>query len=104
MIQVPLCRFQQSLGPFPMFFLKRPLKRHFTDIYLLTFFGDGNLGNTSAMKVIFFFENVQNLIYISKMQRKIEKMSFVSEIIVSELVALNFLYKEENTSLRQSMS
>ena len=37
------------------------------------------------------------------MQRKIEKMSFVSEIIVSELVALNFLYKEENTCHRQSM-
>ena len=38
------------------------------------------------------------------MQRKIEKKAFVSEIIVSELVALNFLYKEENTSHRQSMS
>ena len=38
------------------------------------------------------------------MQRKIEKKSLVSEIIVSELVALNFLYKEENTSPRQSMS
>ena len=38
------------------------------------------------------------------MQTKIEKMSFISEIIVSELVALNFPYKEENTSHRQSMS
>ena len=38
------------------------------------------------------------------MQRKIRKKSLVSEIIVSELVALNFLYKEENTSHRQSMS
>ena len=56
MIKVPLCRFQQSLGPFAMFFLKRPLKWHFTDIYLLTFFGDGDLGNTSAMRVIFFLE------------------------------------------------
>ena len=42
--------------------------------------------------------------YISKMQRKIEKKSLVSEIIVSELVPLNILYKEENTSHRQSMS
>ena len=42
--------------------------------------------------------------YISKMQRKIEKNSFISEIIISELIALNFLYKEENTSHRQSMS
>ena len=38
------------------------------------------------------------------MQREVEKRSFVSEIIVSELVALNFLYKEENTYHRQSMS
>ena len=33
-----------------------------------------------------------------------EKKLFVFEIIVSELVALNFLNKEENTSHRQSMS
>ena len=38
------------------------------------------------------------------MQRKIEKKFFVSEIIVSELVALNCVYKEDNTSHRQSMS
>ena len=38
------------------------------------------------------------------MQRKIEKKSFVIEIIVSELVALSFLYKEENISHGQSMS
>ena len=38
------------------------------------------------------------------MQRKSEKKSLVCEITVSELVALNFLYKEENTSHRQSMS
>ena len=38
------------------------------------------------------------------MHGKSEKKSFVSEIIVSKLVALNFLYKEDNTSHRQSMS
>ena len=37
------------------------------------------------------------------MERKIEKRSFLSEIIVSELVVLNCLYKEENTFHRQSM-
>ena len=104
MVKVALCRFQQSLGSFAMFFLKRPLKRHFTEFYLLTFFGDGNLRTTSAMRVIFFFENVQRLMEISKMQRKSEKKTFVSQVKVSELVALNFFYKEENTSHRQSMS
>ena len=39
-----------------------------------------------------FFEKVQNLMKISKMQRKIDKKFFVFEIIVSELVALNCLY------------
>ena len=60
MIKIPLCRFQQCLGAFAMFFLKGLLKRNFTDIYLLTFFGDGNLGTTSAMRDI-FFQNVLNL-------------------------------------------
>ena len=34
-----------------------------------------------------FFENVLNLMQISKMQEKIEKKLFVFEIISSELVA-----------------
>ena len=38
------------------------------------------------------------------MQTKIQKKSFVIQIIVSELVALSFLYKEENISHGQSMS
>ena len=37
------------------------------------------------------------------MQRKDEKKPFVSEKIVSELVVLNCLYKEDNTSDCQSM-
>ena len=38
------------------------------------------------------FENVQNLMCISKLYTKMEKNSFLSEIIISELVALNDLY------------
>ena len=53
--KVAFCRFQQSLGPFGMFFVEeRPFKRDFTDIYLITFFGDGNLGYTSAIRIIVF--------------------------------------------------
>ena len=37
------------------------------------------------------------------MQREIEKMSFISEIGVSDLVALNCLDKEGNTCHRPSM-
>ena len=68
------------------------MKRDFIDIDLTLFFGFRKFGNTSAMRVIFFFENVQNLDQISKMKKKIQKMIFVFEIIASELVALNCLY------------
>ena len=54
MVKVALCRFQQSSGRFAMFVLELTFKRDFTDIYLITFSADGNLGNTSALSVIFF--------------------------------------------------
>ena len=38
----------------PCFLWKRPFKRDFTGIYRITFFGDGNLGNTSARGSSFF--------------------------------------------------
>ena len=38
---------------------------------------------------LFFFENVQNLIKVLKLQKKNGETFFVSEIIASELVALN---------------
>ena len=41
-------------------FLKDPSQRDFIDIDLTLFFGLGNFGITSATRVIFFFENVQN--------------------------------------------
>ena len=50
-----------------------------------------------------FFENAQNLMEITEMQKKSQKESFASEIIVSELVALNCVYYDENTCHRQSM-
>ena len=56
--KVALPRFQQSLGPFACLLWKTPLKRDFRGIYLIAFFGDGNLGTTSAMRVIFFLKMV----------------------------------------------
>ena len=38
-----------------------------------------------------FLKKFQNLMYISEMERKIEQGFFVSEITVSELIALNCL-------------
>ena len=54
--KVALSRFQLSLGPFACLLWKTPLKRDFTGIFLITFFGDGNLGTTSAMRVIFLLK------------------------------------------------
>ena len=56
MIKVPFCRFQQSLGPFACLLWKTPLKRDFTGIYLITFFGEGDLETTLAMRVIFLLK------------------------------------------------
>ena len=39
-----------------VFVLKGILEQDFSDIYLITFFGDGNFGNTSAIRVIVFLE------------------------------------------------
>ena len=74
--------------------MRGSLKRELLDIYLSTSFLVGNFGNAEAMRVIFFFffENVKNLMQIWKMQKKIQKKSFVFEISASELFALNCLY------------
>ena len=85
MVKVVPFRFQQCWVPLSMLLVKGPLKWDFLSIYLTTFLGVRNFGNTSAVRVIFLFENIQNLIDISKMQEEIEKMFFVSEIIGSEL-------------------
>ena len=52
----------------------------------------GNFGNIKDLRVIFFLKKVQNLGYISKMQQKAAKKSFVSQTIPSELLSLNCLY------------
>ena len=39
-------------------------------------FGVRNIANKKAVKVIFFFQNIQNLMYILKKQQKIRKSFF----------------------------
>ena len=54
----------------PCHLWKGALKRDFLDIYLTMYFGVPELKNTSAMIVIFFFENVPNWMEIYKMSKK----------------------------------
>ena len=68
------------------------MKLDFFEIDVTMFLGVRNFGTTSAVRVILFFKNVENLNEISRMKQKIEKKLFLFEIIASELVALNCLY------------
>ena len=68
------------------------MKRDLLDIDLGTFSGVRNFGIEISYEGHPFFENVGNLMQISKMQEKIDKKLFVFKIIASELVALNSLY------------
>ena len=54
MVKVVPFRFKQYLVRLTCCFTKSPLKGDFWEIWLTTFFGVRNFGNTSAMKVIFF--------------------------------------------------
>ena len=65
---------------------------YFFDTYLTTFLEGRNFGKTLAMSVISFFEYVQDLIYISKIQKKIQNTFFVLEIIAYEHDAVNIVY------------
>ena len=51
-----------------------------------------NFENTKSMRFVFFFQNVQNLSFISKMQQKIRKTFFISHKIAPELVSFNCPY------------
>ena len=90
MIKVLSFRLKLSFGPFTILlvegFSEMGHFRHLANHVL----GAHNFGNISAMRVTFFFENVQNLILIPKLKKKnFLKEFFVSEIIGSELVTLN---------------
>ena len=62
-----------------------PLKWDFLDIYLTTFSEPESSQKQNLWRSA-FFQKFQILIYISIMQKNIEKKFFVSHIIVSELV------------------
>ena len=56
----------------------------FLEIWLTTFYGVRNFGKTSAIRMILFFQNIQDLIKISKVEEQIEKNFFVSGMIASD--------------------
>ena len=61
MVTVLWFRWEQCLNPFTMFPVKGYFKTGLSGHISNHVFGLRNFGNKSAMRVIFFFENVQNL-------------------------------------------
>ena len=61
MVKVVSFRFQQCLVPLSMLLVEGPLKLDFLDIYLTTLLGVRNFGNTSAVRMIFFFRKYSKL-------------------------------------------
>ena len=56
MVKVVCFSFDQCLVPLTRCLLKGPLKGYFLEIFLTSLFGVRNMGNTSAMRVIFFLK------------------------------------------------
>ena len=78
-----------------VFFLKGILEQDFSDIYLITFFGDGNFGNTSAMGVIFFWKSSKFNVDFRNEEKNWEKVfSLLDNSIWMACVELPLLRRE----------
>ena len=88
----------------PCYLPNSPLKHDFLDIYLTTLFGVRKFKNTSAMRLIYFLKMFKIEPRFWKCKEISGNNFFVSEIIATEDVAVNCLYKWVNTCDRQLMS
>ena len=91
MVTVLMSRSQQCLNPFTMLPVKGSLETGLFGHISTHVFRSAYFRKEISYEGHLFFENVLNLMQISKMQEKIDKKIFVFEIIASELVALNCL-------------
>ena len=80
------------LSHLPCYLLHNPLKRDFFRHLSNIFSAVRKFKNTCKLWWSSFSEKVQNWIKISKMQKEIQNIFFVSEIVASENVAINCLY------------
>ena len=96
-------RFEQCLGTFTVLLVEESSKTGFFTDLSNHVLGVRNIGNTKTMRVNLFFRNIQNFIYISKMQQKNEKKFRASQITASELLSLNCPYEELDTFHRHSV-
>ena len=92
MVRVLLSRSQQCLNPFSMLPVKGSFERGLFGHISKHVFRSANFRKKINYQGHLFFENVQDLIQIYKMQEKVGKRLFVFELNASELVALNCLF------------
>ena len=77
-----------------------PLKQYFLGIDLAMFLGVPNLGNISAMRVIFFLKILQISNRFQKWIKKLRKKFLFSRYLHLNSLRLNCLHPEENTCHR----
>ena len=79
MVKVMSSRLQQCLCPFTMLFVEVYSELDFSDIYQITFFGDGNFENTSVMRVIFFLKCSKFNVDLKNEDKNPEKVFYFSD-------------------------
>ena len=72
-------------------------KQNLSCVSVTTSFGVNNFRKTKVVRFIIFFQNVQNLFQILKMQQKSSKMYLVFQLIAFELVKINPTYQDKNS-------
>ena len=92
MIKAPSSRLEQCLCPFTLSFVEIHSEGGFFRHLSNHLFRRRQFRKYIGYDRHLLVENVENLMEISEMRRKIEKKKFFSEIIVSELVPLNCIY------------
>ena len=89
--QVVWFRLQRCLVPLTMLLVEGHLKQDVLDIYLTTYQGTCNFGNTSAMRVMLFLKYWKLNLDVKNAETNSE-IVFFSGIIASELAVWSYLY------------
>ena len=92
MIKAQSSRLQQCLCLFTMLFVEMHSEGGFFRLLSNHLFWRRQFRKYIGYEGHLFFGNAQNLMYISEMSRKIQKIFCLSDIIISELVMLNCLF------------
>ena len=97
------CRFHNCLGHFEMFTVEGCSETRLSKHSSNHIYDSVRFRKYIGYEYHLLFQNVPNLMKISKMERKIAKMFLLFQIILFVIVLADSKYNIENTSDRQSM-